>query len=285
MKKKILSALILLFSFTAVVSGESADSADHSRIADSSEMTTVDEVIEEGMIPVYGDQIKDGVYSIDVNSSSSMFSIESCELTVADGEMTAVLTMGGTGYLYLYPGTPEEAAAAPEEDLISHDENEEGQHTFTFPVEVLDAPVDCAAYSKRKEQWYARTLAFKSASIPSDCIGIERTTAETLGLADGEYQADLLLGGGSGKTTVETPAVLTVADGRAMIRLVINSSNYDYVLLDSEKYENQNPEGNSIFEIPALYFDAPIPIIADSIALGRSTEIEYTLTISVPQAE
>ena len=152
MKKKILSALILLFSFTAVVSGESADSADHSRIADSSEMTTVDEVIEEGMIPVYGDQIKDGVYSIDVNSSSSMFSIESCELTVADGEMTAVLTMGGTGYLYLYPGTPEEAAAAPEEDLISHDENEEGQHTFTFPVEVLDAPVDCAADSKRKEQ-------------------------------------------------------------------------------------------------------------------------------------
>ena len=73
MKKKILSALILLFSFTAVVSGESADSANHSRIADSSEMTTVDEVIEEGVIAVYGDQIKDGVYSIDVNTSSSMF--------------------------------------------------------------------------------------------------------------------------------------------------------------------------------------------------------------------
>ena len=285
MKKKFLTTLAVLFSLTVVVSGETAESTDHSQIADSSEMTTVDEVIEEGMVPVYGNQIRDGVYSIEVNSSSSMFSIESCELTVADGEMTALLTMGGTGYLYLYPGTPEEAAAASEEDLISHEENEEGQHTFSFPVEALDAPVDCAAYSKRKEQWYARTLAFKSASIPSDCIEIERVTLETLNLADGEYQVDLVLEGGSGKTMAESPAVLTAAGGQAIVKLVINSSNYDYVLLDGNKYENQNPDGNSTFEIPALYFEAPIPIIADSIALGRSTEIEYTLTISVPQAE
>ena len=283
-KKKIVSALLLLFSITSLTWGETAEAEDHSKIADSSEMTTVEEVVEDGMIPVYGDQIQDGVYQIDVNSSSSMFSIESCELTVADGEMTALMTMGGTGYLYLYPGTPEEAAAAPEEDYIAYAENEEGQHTFTFPVEALDAPVDCAAYSKRKEQWYGRTLAFKSASIPSDCLTIERVTPETLGLADGEYQAELVLEGGSGKTTAESPALLTVTDGQALIRLVINSSNYDSVILDGEKYENQNPEGNSTFEIPALYFDAPIPVIANSTALGRSTEIEYNITISAPEA-
>ena len=40
-----------------------------------------------------------------------MFNIEACQLTVADGKMTAAMTMGGTGYLSVFPGTGEEAAA------------------------------------------------------------------------------------------------------------------------------------------------------------------------------
>jgi hypothetical protein len=143
-------------------------------------------------------------------------------------------------------------------------------------IEILSEDVTDAYIGYLRERNISYIFAGKN------CIDIPLALEKLYALFDIE---DLLLEGGSGKTTVETPAVLTVADGRAMIRLVINSSNYDYVLLDGEKYENQNPEGNSTFEIPALYFDAPIPIIADSIALGRSTEIEYTLTISVPQAE
>ncbi len=34
-----------------------------------------------------------------------MFRITECELTVKDGSMSAVMTMGGTGYLKLYMGT------------------------------------------------------------------------------------------------------------------------------------------------------------------------------------
>mgnify|MGYP006922412646 CR=1 FL=1 len=38
---------------------------------------------------IHADSLKDGVYSIEVDSSSSMFKIERCELTVETGTMTA----------------------------------------------------------------------------------------------------------------------------------------------------------------------------------------------------
>ena len=56
----------------------------------------------EGMTPVLASELRDGVYQIQVDSSSSMFRIEACELTVKDGSMTADMKMGGTGYLKLY---------------------------------------------------------------------------------------------------------------------------------------------------------------------------------------
>ena len=40
-----------------------------------------------------------------------MFKITSCTLTVKDGAMTAKMTMGGTGYLYVY-GNRKAAKAA-----------------------------------------------------------------------------------------------------------------------------------------------------------------------------
>ena len=39
----------------------------------------------EGMTPVLASELRDGVYQIQVDSSSSMFRIEACELTVNDG--------------------------------------------------------------------------------------------------------------------------------------------------------------------------------------------------------
>ena len=56
------------------------------------------------MVPVSGDSLKDGTYPITVDSSSSMFRVVRCELTVLNGEMTAEMTMGGTGYLRVFPG-------------------------------------------------------------------------------------------------------------------------------------------------------------------------------------
>ena len=67
--------------------------------------------------------------------------------------MTARMTMGGTGYLYVYMGTGEEASKVPESDLISFEENSDGTHSFTVPVETLNEVLPCTAFSKEKEKW------------------------------------------------------------------------------------------------------------------------------------
>ena len=69
------------------------------QVASADEMAPAQDVVDEDMTPVYGDQLIDGTYEIQVRSSSSMFNIMACELTVEDGEMTAVITLGG-GRIY-----------------------------------------------------------------------------------------------------------------------------------------------------------------------------------------
>lgn len=66
-----------------------------------------------------------------------MFKIESCELTVKDGEMTADMKMGGTGYLKLFMGTGEEAAKASEDQMIPFEEDGVEAIILRFPVEAL----------------------------------------------------------------------------------------------------------------------------------------------------
>lgn len=281
MKKQssiIISALLMAgMLLTACGKDTAAD-----KVASSEDMVTPEEVVEEGMEPVYGDSIKDGVYDVTVDSSSSMFNIESCQLTVADGKMSAVLTMGGTGYLYLYMGTAEEAAAASEADYISFVENAEGKHTFTVPVEALDTGIDCAAFSKKKEMWYDRVLCFRADSLPMDAIAAGAvTTVESLGLADGEYTVEVTLEGGSGKAGVSSPAQLTVENGQAYAVIIWSSPNYDYMKVDGVQYDMVNEElglqGNSAFKIPVSGFDWKMAVKADTIAMSEPHEIDYTL--------
>lgn len=267
---------------TEVSETDSTGGDTTSQVASADDMVTPEEVVEEGMTPIYADAVKDGVYDVTVDSSSSMFKIESCKLTVKDGRMSAVMTMSGTGYLYLYMGTGEEAAAAPEADYISFTENGEGQHTFEVPVEALDAGIDCAAFSKKKEMWYDRVLCFRADSLPMDAIA-EGTveTVESLGLEDGEYTVEVTLEGGSGKASVASPAQLTVENGQAYALIVWSSSNYDYMKVDDVQYDMVNQElglqGGSAFKIPVSGFDWKMAVKADTTAMSEPHEIDYTL--------
>ena len=74
-------------------------SSKTAQVASSGEMTAPEELNTDGLTPVTVEQLKDGEYEIEVDSSSSMFKITACTLTVDDGQMTARMTMGGTGYL------------------------------------------------------------------------------------------------------------------------------------------------------------------------------------------
>lgn len=248
------------------------------QVASSDEMVTPEEVVTDDMEPVYADSLKEGTYSIDVLSSSSMFRIIDCQLTVADGEMSAVMTLNGDGYMKLFMGTGEEAAAASPEEYISYEENEEGKQMYEVPVEALDMGIDCAAFSRKKEKWYDRVLVFSAASLPQDAYqdGLI-VTAEQLGIADGSYTIEVTLEGGSGKAGVESPAALTVEGGSAYAVITFSSPYYDYVLVDGEKYLRTNEEGNSTFEIPVTSFDWKMPITADTTAMSTPHEIDYTL--------
>lgn len=247
------------------------------QVASGSEMTTVEDVVEEGMVPVYGDSLKDGVYDITVDSSSSMFKIAACELIVENGRMTAVMHMGGTGYLYVYMGTGQEAVADAETAYIPYEEVD-GVHTFTVPVEALDAGIDCTAFSKNKEKWYDRTLLFRADSLPKDAFrdGFF-VTAESLGLADGDYTVSVTLEGGSGRASVESPARLRVENGAAYATIVWSSSNYDYMRIEDMMFDPIQTEGNSTFEISVPAFDRKVTVYADTTAMSTPHEIEYTL--------
>lgn len=99
-----------------------------------------------------------------------------------------------------------------------------------------------------------------------------------LDMEDGEYAIGVELEGGSGKATVSSPAALIVQDGFAYAQIQWSSSNYDYMIVDGEKYLPINEEGYSTFEIPILVFDEPMPVIADTTAMSVPHEVEYTLT-------
>jgi hypothetical protein len=242
-------------------------------------MTEVETVVEDWMVPIGGDSLVEGTYPVTVASSSSMFSIESAELTVEADHMYAVLTMKGTGYLYLFMGTPEEAVNAGEKEYLPFAENADGVHTFTIPVEALDKGIDCAAFSKRKEKWYARTLVARSDSLPISAWKDEALTkAADLGLTDGEYEVEVALAGGSGRASVQSPAPLKIEGDTATATIIWGSSNYDYMIVDGTRYDPITLEGGSTFEIPVTVFDRPMQVTADTTAMSKPYEIEYTLT-------
>lgn len=252
--------------------------APKSEVASADQMAPVENVVEADMVPIYADALRDGTYDIAVDSSSSMFNITACELTVAEGKLTAVMHMGGTGYLYVYPGTGEEAARLDESALIPYAEDGEGAHSFTVPVEALDMGVDCAAFSRKKEMWYDRTLVFRADSLPPEAFREGSfATAESLNLSEGTYTVSVRLEGGSGKAKVESPAALRVEDGAAYAVIVWGSSSYDYMRIDEEKFLPLNTEGNSTFEIPVAFFDRKLVVFADTTAMSTPHEIEYTL--------
>ncbi len=255
--------------------------ASGSGVATSDQMTTVEEVGSAGMLPIPGKDVLDGVYEVAVECSSSMFRVERCTLTVSGGSMEALMTMGGTGYLYVRPGTAEEAAEAwgtEDANLIPFVEDSEGKHTFTIPVEALDAEIACAAFSKNKEVWYDRTLLFRADSLPMEAFreGVLHTP-EALGLADGSYTVEVSLSGGSGRAKVVSPAPLTVEGGVCTAYVEWGSPNYDYMLVGGEKLLTVNADGNSAFLVPVALFDRPLAVTADTTAMSQAHEIEYTL--------
>ena len=261
------------------VEDDVVETSGYRNIADASETVEAEDVVQPWMTSIYAKDIKDGTYDIDVDSSSKMFNIESCELTVSGDEMTASMTMGGTGYRCLFLGTGAEAAEIASEDAyVFPEENEEGKHVFTVPVTALNEGINCAAFSNKKTQWYDRVLVFRADSLTAEDYeeGVVKLASD-LGLDDGEYEMPVVLSGGSGKASIDNPAKVTIDGAKATALIVWSSPNYDYMIVGGEKYLPTNTDGNSTFEIPVEYFDFPMTVLADTVAMSESHEIQYTL--------
>lgn len=261
-------------SETEAASVKQTENAVPGGVAGAEDMTTVENVVEEGMEPVYADSLKDGIYPVEMKSSSSMFRADRCELVVENGTMHAVLYMTSEAYPYMYAGTAQAAAGIDAMSKAGWIPLTDG--TFTLPLNALDSGESYAAYSKRKELWYDRTLLFRSDSLPPDAFRV-LTTAESLGLADGSYTVEVSLKGGSGRAAVESPCVLRVENGAVTARLIWGSANYDYMLIDGERYDAEIVDGHSMFEVPVLYFDRFVSVKADTTAMSKPYEIDYSV--------
>lgn len=115
-------------------------------------------------------QIKDGTYPIDASTDAGMFRVVDTQLTVANGEAVAKITLSGSGFGQLFLGKAE-AAATASTGFIAFSDDAEGRHVYEVPVTALNKKLDIAAESgKTPGKWYDHTIIFESARIPADAI-------------------------------------------------------------------------------------------------------------------
>lgn len=96
-------------------------------------------------------------------------------------------------------------------------------------------------------------------------------------MKDGKYTIEVTLKGGSGKSSIESPTELEVENGVMTAEIVWNSKNYTYMEINGEKYLPESNEENSTFlvEIPSL--DTDIEFIAETVAMSKPKQIEYSM--------
>lgn len=286
-----LSACLLLGGCGAgqaadATSAESTVAAQESTVTSTESTETVETVSTE--TAQNEAQLPDGVYTAEFSTDSSMFHVsEACDgkgtLTVKDGVMTIHISLGSKKILNLYPGLAEDAAKdgavllEPTTDTVTYSDGmTEEVYGFDVPVPVIGEEFDLALIGT-KGKWYDHKVKV-SDPVAEDSREAANGSFDMSALADGSYTIELTMEGGSGRASIQSPTQITVADGAATAILEWSSSNYDYMLVNSEKYLPVNTEGNSVFEVPVEALDAPLTMIGDTVAMSAPHEVEYTVT-------
>lgn len=279
-----LLAVSALLAASLAGCGSSASSVASS--ASSEAVSSVAEsAVSEAAAASSARALEDGTYTAEFDTDSSMFHVNEASdgkgtLTVEDGQMTLHISLQSKKIVNLYVGMAADAPdheadwLQPTTDTVTYsDGTSEEVYGFDVPVEALDTDFQLAILGT-KGKWYDHTVSVRN---------VEAQAAEAVEtLADGSYTCEVTLEGGSGRATVDSPAALTVADGKMTATIVWSSPNYDYMIVDGEKYLPTNTEGNSTFEIPVSALGVPLSVVADTVAMSTPHEIEYTLTFSAP---
>ena len=266
-------------------SASSVASSASSEAVSSVAESAVSEAASESAAASSARALEDGTYTAEFDTDSSMFHVNEAKdgkgtLTVEDGQMTLHISLQSKKIVNLYVGMAADAPdheadwLQPTTDTVTYsDGTSEEVYGFDVPVEALDTDFQLAILGT-KGKWYDHTVSVRN---------VEAQAAEAVETpADGSYTCEVTLEGGSGRATVDSPAALTVADGKMTATIVWSSPNYDYMIVDGEKYLPTNTEGNSTFEIPVSALGVPLSVVADTVAMSTPHEIEYTLTFSAP---
>lgn len=304
MKKRISIVAVLFMMTGALLAG--CGSKDNTAASDVSTEASIDAVQDsseslgsgadtevetgrtadaEGII-----DLEDGVYSADFETDSSMFHVnEACDgkgtLTVKDGKASIHISLTSKNIVNLFCGLAEDAQKdgaellEPVVDTVTYSDGmTEEVYGFDVPVPALDEEFDLALIGT-KGVWYDHKVKVTNP---------EPMEVETTELFDGTYTVELDFEGGSGKASIFSPATISVADGKITATFEWSSPNYDYMIVDGEKYLPVNEDGNSVFEIPVASLDEPMTVIGDTVAMSKPHEIEYTITFhpdTVTEAE
>lgn len=266
-------------------SASSVASSASSEAVSSVAESAVSEAASESAAASSARTLEDGTYTAEFDTDSSMFHVNEARdgkgtLTVEDGQMTLHISLQSKKIVNLYVGMAADAPdheadwLQPTTDTVTYsDGTSEEVYGFDVPVEALDTDFQLAILGT-KGKWYDHTVSVRN---------VEAQAAEAVETpADGSYTCEVTLEGGSGRATVDSPATLTVADGKMTATIAWSSPNYDYMVVDGEKYLPTNTEGNSTFEIPVSALGVPLSVVADTVAMSTPHEIEYTLTFSAP---
>ena len=295
MKKRYVNLLLAMVSASALMLGSMPVLAesDSAKTESSGDAETAD---DKDASADKESTLEDGVYTAEFATDSSMFHVNEAndkkgELTVKDGKMTIHVSLVSKKIVNLFAGTAEDAQKdgaeiiEPTTDTVKYSDGyTEEVYGFDIPVPAIDEEFDVAILGE-KGKWYDHKVSVKN-PVKDDAATEKADDSdkksdgkklEDLKLEDGTYETEVTLTGGTGKATVESPAKVEIKDKEATATIIWSSPNYDYMIVDGEKYEPVNKDGNSTFEIPVSVFDAEMEVTADTVAMSTPHEIDYTL--------
>ena len=223
----------------------------------------------------------DGIYSTTAETGASMFKVVGVKLTVKNGKMSAVITLSGEGYDYLYMGTATDAATHTgnwikysRSAAYTLDGETKTGRTYEIPVSALDTPLTIASHSERQKKWYDRTVTISSKNLKkTGDIPAEGTPA------DGIYSTSAVTGAAMFKVV---GTKLTVKNGKMTALITLSGIGYDYLYMgtgaDAANHTDQwikykgtatytldgETKTGRTYEIPVAALDKPITVASHS---------------------
>ena len=286
MKKKIITISLMLVLSCTLFSGCADKNNEQEQKTETEIMVPATEIVASaGESTEASTELPDGIYIADFDTDNSMFHVsEACNgkgtLTVENGKMTMHISLASKKILNLYPGLASDAKKdgakllEPTNDTVTYsDGTTEEVYGYDVPVPALNQEFDLALIGT-KGVWYDHKVSVCNPQPKQE----ETQTESTVMPEDGTYNVELTFEGGSGKAQILSPATITITGEAATATVEWSSPNYDYMIVNGEKYFPVNTDGNSVFEIPVSAFDEPIPVIGDTVAMSTPHEIEYTIT-------